>query len=361
MYPFLLALVVPVALATAPRAGEAQTAVRPGAWLPAALGVALVATYAALRLTVLSFGDGGGATAPAPFGTRLARTGMAFTEYLRMLVWPVGLHMEQTLAGTPAWTAAVGYAALLALIALAVWAVRRQRPRVTFGIAWFLINWLPISGLFPLNAPLAEHWMYIPMAGFWLAVADLAWWAAQRQPAAGRALAPLAAAFIIGLLGAAVARNADWDSNETLFRDTIAKNPATSRVHYNLAVDYDDLRDNAAGAVRHYRQALALRADTLSPQEEGDLRLSLARNLAALGRYSEAVPQAAAVAQLQGGEAVKPYRVQGALLQADLLLKLGDFMQAQRAYQAVLQSEPGLRGRVQAALEGIPIDLATGY
>jgi hypothetical protein len=49
-------------------------------------------------------------------------------------------------------------------------------------------------------------------------------------------------------------RNQDWNDNETLFCATLRENPNTARVHYNLAVTYENIKRNYAGARRHYEQ-----------------------------------------------------------------------------------------------------------
>jgi hypothetical protein len=54
-------------------------------------------------------------------------------------------------------------------VSLLAW--RSGHKRITAGYCWFIAAWLPISGIFPLNAPLAEHWMYVPMAGILVGIA----------------------------------------------------------------------------------------------------------------------------------------------------------------------------------------------
>ena len=64
-----------------------------------------------------------------------------------------------TLAGATNVTTALGFAFIAAALALLVYGVKRGKPGVALGMAWFLLTWLPISGIFSLNAPMAEHWM----------------------------------------------------------------------------------------------------------------------------------------------------------------------------------------------------------
>ena len=59
-----------------------------------------------------------------------------------------------------------------------LWYVLRKRDSdriIVFSIAWFLITLLPQSNLYPINAYMAEHWLYLPSVGFFLVVAVGMW------------------------------------------------------------------------------------------------------------------------------------------------------------------------------------------
>ena len=55
-----------------------------------------------------------------------------------------------------------------------------QRLRL-FGALWFAVAFLPISNLFPLNAEVAEHWIYLASIGALLLLAG----SVPRPPATG--------------------------------------------------------------------------------------------------------------------------------------------------------------------------------
>ena len=42
----------------------------------------------------------------------------------------------------------------------------KAQPIRILGVAWFILAYLPVSNLFPLNATVAEHWLYLPSVGF---------------------------------------------------------------------------------------------------------------------------------------------------------------------------------------------------
>jgi hypothetical protein len=51
------------------------------------------------------------------------------------------------------------------------WEYRQRRtPWIWFGLGWWWITILPFTGLIPINGILYEHWLYIPMIGFFTAL-----------------------------------------------------------------------------------------------------------------------------------------------------------------------------------------------
>ncbi|NLV41741.1 MAG: tetratricopeptide repeat protein [Candidatus Hydrogenedentes bacterium] len=346
VFPVLLAVVLGVDWA-AKRASAEEAAPRAaGHFAPLAAAVLVVGTYIALRATVLNFAPAdAAATEAAPLGNRLVDVFQAFALYLRLLFLPTGLHMEWTLDGYPGWLALPGAAAFLALVAAGVLAVRSGRFRIAGGILWFIAAWLPISGVFPINAPLAEHWMYVPMAGFWWAFME----GIHRERGAFRRVMPAAAlALVLLFLPLTAARNADWHDNERLFRATLAENPGSARVHYNLAVTYEDVLKNPAGARRHYEAALR----TGRAPDVADIHLSLGR---VLERMNDPAAAAAEYERVLGRrEGAAELMVHAALGLGRCRLALGDWGGAMNVLQQLASREPGLLPEVERLFGAAP-------
>lgn len=227
---------------------------RAARWAPLAGAVIVLGAYAVVKFVFLNFPS----DSPAPdtgLGERLVQMLQAFSFYLGLTVAPIGLHMERSLAGASVIFAVTGAIALIAMIACAVWAYRAERRRLAFAIAWFVVTWLPISGLFPLNAPMAEHWLYVPLAGLLWAVGELVAPFLAAKPARVAAAGVVAAWFLV-LVGLSVERNRDWRNNETIFVKTLEANPNSLRVRYNLGVTYQDIDDNPIGAIREFERFL---------------------------------------------------------------------------------------------------------
>jgi hypothetical protein len=255
MYPALLAILL---LGRAYTDGT-ERPIRDLFRQPAALAaVATLGGYILLRVSVLKFASGGGGRGLSLF-ERGVETCQSFALYIKLLFIPTGLHMERSLAGVPGWLAAIGLVLLAGSVAWAAYGISIKRYGMTMGMAWFLATWFPISGLIPLNAPMAEHWLYVPMAGFFWALSD----GLDHFFGAPRAQARIryaACALCLLFVFLSLQRNWDWRSNEALFRATLAMNPHTARVHHNLAITYEDELLNDPGARRHYEHYLSLSA-----------------------------------------------------------------------------------------------------
>ncbi|MDX9972850.1 MAG: tetratricopeptide repeat protein [FCB group bacterium] len=350
IYPFLLLLVI----ALEPRldAAESPSAVYLRRALPAGLAIALLVGYGVLRATWLKFASS--ESVASSFGQRIIETGQSFALYIRVIFLPTGLHMERTLVDVPVWLALVGYLLLAGCMALFVVGLRRGHYRVALGMGWFLIAWFPISGLIPLNAPMAEHWMYVPLAGFLLALVEWVW---QRlhSPAARQFAAVAAYAALLLFVGLSVDRNADWKNNETIYLATLAKNPDSIKARYNLAVTYEVLRPNLPGAKRHYEKILSIydkmRAESgdqgMWPQER-EAHVALGNILAQEGQFEAAIAHYTEVLKSPAEQEAAKTVTAALLGRGKALLAVGDLPNAFQDLQRAVTQDPSSKSEAAA-------------
>lgn len=214
-----------------------------GRKVPALLGVMLViALYAALRF---GLGDRPGLSSlEAPWNVRLLLMVRALGDYTWLMFFPDHLHMERMVyfneaAGAWHQNIRLGYLApigLLCMVAFA-WGALTQRPGLQWrrlGVLWFFMGFLPVSNLFPLNAQVAEHWIYMPSMGLLVFLAGC-WRGWLPTSKTGAVLLGVA---VVGLSVRTAIRSEDWADPERFFKQTIAAGGGTSRVWLNLAQFY---------------------------------------------------------------------------------------------------------------------------
>jgi len=180
-----------------------------------------------------------------PMAERIILMLRALGDYTSLIFYPGNLHMERAVWNAPdylnqaAWQRDLRaeYLSLVGLLTIAAFihacssALPGRRIRI-LGVSWFVLGFLPISNLFPLNAQVAEHWIYMASAGFLLMLAGYARAIPVRYQRHLAAVLPLA----IMALGVRTAyRAADWADPETFYRQTIASGGFPERVSLNLA------------------------------------------------------------------------------------------------------------------------------
>jgi tetratricopeptide (TPR) repeat protein len=274
--------------------------------------------------------------------------------------------MERTLDGVPGWVGPLGWVLLAGVVVGALSALSSRKYRIAAGLVWFLAAWAPISGIFPLNAPMAEHWMYVPMAGFWWAAAECLVLAFDRPRLRWVPLLSAGAA-CVALVMLTAQRNQDWHDNERLFVSTLKQNPNSIRVHYNLAVTYEDILKNYAGARRHYEVILRLQGQEGAVTEprpakvaEGELRLALGRVLEKTGAPALAAEQYQRLISLKSAAPEPGAALEAAIGFGRCFLAMGDWPNAAQVFAQIVQKAPEAAGpEVKRLLAGAP--LVEGY
>lgn len=196
-------------------------------------------------------------------GTALLILPPILLGYLQLLVMPVSLHIDYILplprSVMDGWVLS-GLIVIAPLIAAMVWLSRRSRE-LQFALAWFVIWFAPFSNLFGfLNAPMAEHWMYIPSIGLFLFAGFLAIRSFGGTAFGARSLA-VAAAGVILIYGAiTIQQNRTWKDDESLYLRALRYSPSSARTLHNLSAVYAN-RGEEAKAAELREKAHKLRPD----------------------------------------------------------------------------------------------------
>lgn len=287
--------------------------------------LALATAWLLLAYLVISTAGRGGTagfSTEVSVGAYAATQFVAITRYLTLAVWPHPLVFDY---GTEvAHDPVLVIPCALLVLALGVGSVfaLMRRPVLGFcGVAFFAIL-APSSSVVPIaTQTMAEHRMYLPlMVAIVLGVVALYRWLGRP----GFIVAGAAAA-VLGF--ATVVRNADYRSNEALWRDTVAKRPTNPRAQCSLA-DALFVADQAEAAIPFYQEALRLKPDY------GEAMVNLGSALLALDRPAEAVPYLESALRLQPAFAKTHHNL------ANALARTGHGTEAANHYAAAAKLKP---------------------
>jgi tetratricopeptide (TPR) repeat protein len=262
------------------------------------------------------------------------------------------------------WWGVPSLAGLAAVLATMVWKRRRVGRPAWFAVSQFILNVSPIVGVVPFPymqfSYVADHLGYFPSIGLALLVV------LGGRAALGSIVPPRLVVAATGLLlvalGTLTWRHAwAYRDSQTLWEDTIAKNPDAWVAHLNLGV----IRANQGRrveAIDHYRRAIAV--NPFGPALHvnlGNALLAEGRPMEAIASYREALridPEhwdaqvllgaslidagepKAAVAHLLAATRALPHEAGPLRLLGRALAEIGEHAHAIRAYELALTRKP---------------------
>jgi Flp pilus assembly protein TadD len=227
---------------------------------------------------------------------------------------------------------------LVCAVVLLCWRFRRACGRhVLFGLGVFAITLFPVLGFFDSQFltrwRVSDHLQYLPLiAPVTLAAAALA----VHLPSA--LFRCVAAALIAALSCLTFQRAHVFSSEQNLFRDTLAKNPAA----WGIQSDYGVVlaaRQDYAGAIQHFVASLQTNPDNPEAQS------NLGEALAVQGKFKEAEPHFLVSLRLKPDDPETHRRFATALMQQDRTREaLAHF-----AVALALSPKPDIRTRLDYA------------
>lgn len=192
------------------------------------------------------------------FGSRVLLALKLSGLYLGLAFYPAHLSLFRVVAIPETfleWQVVLGTLALAGMVIVAVilWPLRKE---ISFGILWFLISLLPVLNLTLLNAPMMEHWLYLPLIGLSLAfVGGVRILAERIREIRGASLGLILIALLLS--ARTVTRNADWNDLLKLFSRDVSSYPGNFLAWSWLG---DALRERRMlhDAIRAYRMSVFL-------------------------------------------------------------------------------------------------------
>lgn len=224
------------------------------------------------------------------FLERVAAAPTLVVFYLKQTLWPLSLHTIYDVI-RPTATSALGAAALLASITLAVLVAARRSRSWLVGWLWFAGMLMPVIGFIRVGTvQAADRFTYLPSIGLAIMTAwGLAWLGTGGRARRGVSVG-LAASALFGLCVLTRGQLPVWQDTYAMFLDAVEGAPnhplALNNAAWMVATEPDARRP------REVAIAWALRANGLAPEPDPTYLDTLAAAYAANGRMAEAVATA---------------------------------------------------------------------
>ena len=220
------------------------------------------------------------------WGEGISRNAYLFTQfkiiagvYFKLMLWPIGQNIDhyyvvsKTLFDLPTLASLV---TICVILGAGLWLFRRARL-VSFGILWFFVTISPTSSIVPNIQFVAEQRAYISLMGLAFAIAGLPLWQSHWK----RYLSVLLPIILL-LSGLTYARNRVWQSDLSLWEDSVEKSSEKPKPHYNLGVALSK-RNRLEEAIDHYSKALSINPNITNAHN------NLGAALAKQGKLDEAI------------------------------------------------------------------------
>ncbi|MFT6627877.1 MAG: hypothetical protein ACJA1R_001137 [Flavobacteriales bacterium] len=155
----------------------------------------------------------------------------------------IGDYQAETIAistGVDDPRAWIGLALVIVLLGTALWC-RARRPLIAFGILWYFVALAPMSHILPHHELFAEHYLYTPLLGALIALAECVRWGIERAPDRDRwtRVARWTCAVLLGVMVLQVRdRNRDFISERAYYERVVEVAPNNRRAVANLGYIY---------------------------------------------------------------------------------------------------------------------------
>ena len=170
-----------------------------------------------------------------PLSWRATNAVSVYLIYVWQMIWPARLATIYPHPGPLPILEAIGAAALLGLITIALFVLRQRRPYLVTGWLWYLIMLVPVIGLVQVGSQAhADRYTYLSQIGLYIAVTwamvDLA-----RSFPYRRAVFTSTGSIVIALFAwRAAIQTSYWHDSERLWNHTFAVTGRNDIAHFNF-------------------------------------------------------------------------------------------------------------------------------
>jgi len=297
---------------------------------------AVVLLYLVVRFLILKVGTGNEHIESIGRFAVWLSSGKAFLYYLGKLILPVNLnaYIMMDLSSFPYVAALTG---LLLIAGMTVWAwkQRAEQPLLSFAFLSYLLTFVPLFNIIPLNAPrevdlpMAERFLYIPSFSICLFfglilernIRD------HRLTSPVKCVLPVLAVFLVSFFFLQTCdRNRDWQSELQFYRETVGTSPRSAIFRNNLGVIYKRHGD-LSHALSEFKEAIRLMPDLAQAYD------NLGNFYFDTGQYQDAIHEFRNALSLD--DQAETHSNLGALF-----FKMGDYGKSEKEFKAAVRLNP---------------------
>ncbi len=184
----------------------------------------------------------------------------AVAEYARILILPFNLHMEygSKLVSFSDPRAILG-ALFLCLLLSYAFVKKKRGDLISYPLFWYFLLLLPVSNLYPLNAYMAEHWLYLPSMGFFLFMAAVVE-PIYRIKKTRFIIVLLLTCITLFYSHLTIKQNTYWKDKISFYKRTLRYSKDSPRIYNNLCKAYIDI-GNTQEAIIFCEKAVEIKPD----------------------------------------------------------------------------------------------------
>lgn len=236
--------------------------------------------YLLLRISLFKFSTlRAPALADVAWFVRLSILPQVIFAYLKLLVLPVNLHMNYEVrvpSDIYSILAGIFFLMTISFCCLNYAKYQFRNKTASFLLFWSIIFLIPQSGIFPINAFVAEHFIYLSSISFFAFLAFIF----------SRLLRKKIFILSIGLFCSfyillTAGRNFEWRNPLVFYKNILKYSPGSFQAHNNLGLEYE-YRGMFDEAALEYKKALEIKPDLI------EARSNLANLFFKLKFYSRA-------------------------------------------------------------------------
>lgn len=229
--------------------------------------ITVLVSYALLRITVLNFAKGTNPiidlsfSATLPLWIRLLTDFKVIFLYLRILILPLGLHIEWFVEPVRSifQSGILLYIAGFIIMILAIKKISDKRRLILFGSLWFLFTLLPVLNIYPISVLFGEGWLYIPSIGFFIVSSAI--FQDIIKPRLGKIFSViLIALFLVYYAFFTIAYGKVWKDSVSVFTNVLKyekNSPFIYLTYNNLGMAYSDKGD-IKRSIEYYKKSISL-------------------------------------------------------------------------------------------------------